>query len=74
MNHEFVFSNPQLQDILESLTDDYGYQVQVDKGLLPLFIEGDISVSNVDELLSTVDAALGLRIEKSGQRIVVTRK
>jgi len=74
MNHEFIFSNPLLQDILQSLMDDYGYQVQVDKELLPLLIEGDINVSSVDELLSTAGVALGLRIEKSGQRIVITSK
>lgn len=74
MNHEFIFSNPVLKDVLKSLADDYGYQIQVDEKLLPLSIEGDISVSNVEELLSTVEAALGLHIEKSSQRIVITNK
>jgi len=74
MSHSFAYSNPQLADIARVLQDDYGYKVEADDSLLQLRIEGEISVSGVPELLSTVEATLGLRIEKSDQRIVISRR
>ena len=74
INHEFIFSNPQLNDIFSVLSDDYGYEIKAEEALRSLSIEGDISVSSVEELLSTVEVALGLQIEKSGPRIVIGYK
>lgn len=71
INHEFIFSNPQLSDILRTLADDYGYEIKVEEALRSLSIEGDINVSSVEELLSAAEMALGLKIEKSGRRIVI---
>ena len=74
MSHSFAYSNPQLSDIVRSLKNDYGYTVAADEALLQLRIEGEISVSGIPELLSTVEVALGLRIEKSEQHIVISRR
>jgi len=74
MSHSFAYSNPQLADIVRSLQNDYGYKVEADDTLLQLRIEGEISVSGIPELLSTVEVTLGLRIEKSDQRIVILRR
>lgn len=74
MSHSFAYSNAQLADIVKSLQDDYGYKVDADSALLQLRIEGEISVSGIPELLSTVEVALGLRIERSEQHLVISRR
>ena len=72
---EITFTDPTVSDIIEALQDNYGYAVNVeDKELMELKIEGDISVTSVQELLTVVSSTLGIRIEESGKEIVITRK
>jgi transmembrane sensor len=67
-----LFTDAYLRDIVKALRDDYGYEVEVkDPKLLELRIEGEISVSSVDELLTTVSATLGLRIAHSADKHIV---
>jgi transmembrane sensor len=72
---EFAFVDPYLKDIVKTLQDDHGYDVEVkDEKLLALRIEGEISVATLQELLSTVEVALGLHISQSEKHIVIVRK
>jgi ferric-dicitrate binding protein FerR (iron transport regulator) len=72
---EISFTDPSLNDIMETLQDNYGYAISVeDQELMALKIEGDISVTTVQELLSVVSSTLGIHIEESGKEITITRK
>jgi ferric-dicitrate binding protein FerR (iron transport regulator) len=72
---EITFTDPSLNDIMETLQDNYGYAVNVeDKGLMDMRIEGEISVTSVQELLSLVSSTLGINIEESGKEIIIKRK
>lgn len=72
---EITFTDPSVNDIVETLQDNYGYAVNLeDKQLLELKIEGEISVMSVPELLAVVSSTLGIRIEESGKEIVIMRK
>ena len=73
--HEITFTDPSLNEIIETLQDNYGYSIKVeDPDLKKLKIEGEVSVTSVDELLSLVSATLGIRIETVGKEISITRK
>jgi len=75
MKQEILFTNPYLKDIVKILESDYGYTVEVkEAALLELRIEGEISVSSVDELLSTVSATLGIHIETNQKHILMSRR
>jgi len=74
INHEFAFVNPRLKDIVNTLRDDHGYEIEISEELMLLPIEGDISVSGIPELLSTIEAILGLRIEVSDKHLLITRR
>lgn len=72
---EITFTDPSLNDIMETMQDNYGYAVNVeDKELMDMRIEGEISVTSVQELLSLVSSTLGISIEESGKEIIITRK
>lgn len=72
---EITFTDPSLNDIMETLQDNYGYAVNLeDQELMNMRIEGEISVTSVQELLSLVSSTLGIRIEESGKEIIITRK
>ncbi|MEO8473360.1 MAG: FecR domain-containing protein [Chryseolinea sp.] len=72
---EITFTDPSVGDIMETLQDNYGYAVNVeDKDLMELKIEGEISVTSVQELIAVVSSTLGIRIEESGKEIVIARK
>jgi transmembrane sensor len=72
VKQEILFTDAYLRDIVKALRDDYGYEVEVkDPKLMELRIEGEISVSSVDELLTTVSATLGLRIAHSADKHIV---
>lgn len=72
---EFTFSNASLGEIVKKLSEDHGYDIDVkDPALLELKIEGEISVSTVTELLSTLSATLELKIDESGKHIVISKK
>lgn len=72
---EITFIDPSLNDIMETLQDNYGYSVSVeDQELMNMKIEGEISVTSVEELLSLASSTLGVRVESSGKEITITRK
>jgi transmembrane sensor len=72
---EITFIDPSLNDIMETLQDSYGYSVNVeDQELMNMKIEGEISVTSVDELLALASSTLDIRIESSGKEIIITRK
>ena len=72
---EITFTDPSLNDIMETLQDNYGYSINVeDREMMDLKIEGEISVTTVQELLSLVSSTLGIAIEESGNEIIITRK
>ena len=72
---EITFSDPSLNDIMETLQDNYGYAINVeDQEMMNMKIEGEISVTSVQELLSLVSSTLGIRIEESGKEIIIARK
>ncbi len=76
VKHELIFTDAHLKDILKVLVDDYGYTLQVKEPvLLDLKIEGEITVTTIQELLSTISATLDLQItETPNKHIVITRK
>lgn len=72
---EITFTDPSLNDIMETLQDNYGYAINVeDKAMMDMKIEGEISVTSVQELLSLVSSTLGIRVEESGKEIIIARK
>ncbi|WP_276369487.1 FecR domain-containing protein [Chryseolinea sp. H1M3-3] len=72
---EITFTDPSLNDIMETLQDNYGYAINVeDKDMMDMKIEGEISVTSIQELLSLVSTTLSIRVEESGKEIIITRK
>jgi transmembrane sensor len=72
---EITFTDPSLNDIMETLQDNYGYAINVeDKDMMDMKIEGEISVTSIKELLSLVSTTLSIRVEESGKEIIITRK
>jgi len=72
---EITFTDPSLNDIMETLQDNYGYSIHVeDQELMSLKIEGEISVTTVPELLALVSSTLGITIEESGMEIRIAHK
>ena len=75
IKQEFAYNNAYLKDIVTKLQDDHGYIIEVrDPQLLDMKIEGEISVSSVQELLSTVSTALDLRIEQNDKHIIISKQ
>ena len=76
IKQEILFTDAYLKDIVKVLGKDYGYVVEVrDQKLMELRIEGEISVSSVDELLTTVSATLDLRItQPADKHITMSRQ
>ncbi|HEY9195780.1 MAG TPA: FecR domain-containing protein, partial [Mucilaginibacter sp.] len=71
-SHQLVFSNTTLAHIGEIMTDDYGYHIEFsDPKLAELKIEGEISVSNVDELLETITTTLPVKIKHEDKNITI---
>lgn len=69
IKQEILFTDAYLKDIVKVLEKDYGYVVEVkDQKLMDLRIEGEISVSSVDELLTTVSATLDLHITQPADK------
>jgi transmembrane sensor len=73
-NHQLSFNNATLAQISEIMTDDYGYHIDFSNpDLAELKIEGEISVSNVDELLETISTTLSVKIIHSDKNITITK-
>ena len=74
ISQDFAFNNAYLKDIIQKLQNDHGYTVDVkDPELLTMKIEGEISVSSVQELLSTVSTTLDLNIDQKDKHIIISR-
>jgi transmembrane sensor len=73
-NHQLVFNNATLAQIGEVMTDDYGYRIDyADSAVANLKIEGEISVSNVDELLETISTTLPVKIKQEDKNINIQK-
>jgi ferric-dicitrate binding protein FerR (iron transport regulator) len=73
-NHQLLFNNATLSQIGEVMTDDYGYHIDyTDPAIANLKIEGEISVSNVDELLETISTTLSVKVTQTDKNITITK-
>lgn len=71
---QLTFTDATLGEIIETLQDNYGYTVKVaDASLRKLMIEGDINVTNVEELLTVITTTLNVKIDQpSKKELVIT--
>ena len=66
---EIAFTDATLEEIVETLQDNYGYSINVpDTSLLSLKMEGDISVKDVTDLFDVISTALNVKIEQLPQK------
>lgn len=69
---EIIFTNAALEEIIETLQDNYGYTVETNnQHIRQLKIEGEINVANVDELLTVISTTLNVKVDKSSDRHLV---
>jgi transmembrane sensor len=69
---QLTFTDATLGEIIETLQDNYGYVVKVeDKSLKSLKIEGDINVTNVEELLTVITTTLSVKINQPSDKELV---
>jgi len=74
-SNEISFTDASLGEITETLQDRFGYTVNTDDTtLLKLKIEGEISVSDVAELLDVVTTTLNVKIEQSANKHITISK
>jgi transmembrane sensor len=72
---EISFTDATLKEITETLRDRFGYTVMTEEAmLLDLKIEGDITVSNVADLLDVVATTLNVKIEQSANKHIAISK
>ena len=72
---EISFTDATLKEITEALRDRFGYTVTTeDVMLLDLKIEGEITVSNVADLLDVVATTLNVKIEQSANKHIAISK
>ncbi len=69
---EIIFTNAALEEIIETLQDNYGYTVDTkDENIRRMKIEGEINVANVDELLTVISTTLNVKVNKSSDKHLV---
>ncbi|KAA2245413.1 DUF4974 domain-containing protein [Chitinophaga agrisoli] len=69
---EIIFTNAALEEIIETLQDNYGYTVETkDEHIRRMKIEGEINVANVDELLTVISTTLNVKVNKSSEKHLV---
>lgn len=74
-SEEISFTDATLKEITETLHDRFGYTVATENTmLLQLKIEGDISVSNVADLLDVVTTTLNVKVEQSANKHITISK
>lgn len=72
---EISFSNPTLKEIAETLENRFGYTISTaDASLLTQKIEGEITVTNVADLLDVVTTTLNIKIEQSANKHITISK
>src|SRR5688500_1802504 len=74
-SNEISFTDATLKEITETLQDRFGYKVIAeDTTLLQMKIEGDITVSNVADLLDVVTTTLNIKVEQSANKHITISK
>lgn len=69
---EIIFTDATLEQIIETLQDNYGYTVETNNDQIgQLKIEGEINVANVDELLTVISTTLNVKVDKSSEKHLV---
>lgn len=69
---EIIFTNAALEEIIETLQDNYGYTVETkSEDIRRMKIEGEINVANVDELLAVISTTLNVKVNKSSEKHLV---
>lgn len=67
-----TFTDATLNEIIETLQDNYGYTVKVsEQSIKKLKIEGDINVANVEELLTVITTTLNVKIQQPSEKELV---
>jgi ferric-dicitrate binding protein FerR (iron transport regulator) len=67
-----TFTDATLDEIIETLQDNYGYTVSVsEQSIKKLKIEGDINVANVEELLTVITTTLNVKIEQPSEKELI---
>jgi transmembrane sensor len=67
-----TFTDATLNEIIETLQDNYGYTVKVsEQSIKKLKIEGDINVANVEELLTVITTTLNVTIHQPSEKELV---
>jgi transmembrane sensor len=69
---QITFTDATLAEIIETLQDNYGYVIKVkEQSLTKLRIEGDINVTNVEELLTVITTTLNVKINQPSEKELV---
>ncbi|SFE05930.1 FecR family protein [Chitinophaga sp. CF118] len=69
---QLAFTDATLEEIIETLQDNYGYVIKVkEQSLRKLKIEGDINVTNVEELLTVITTTLNVKINQPSDKELV---
>ncbi|HTE07890.1 MAG TPA: DUF4974 domain-containing protein, partial [Flavitalea sp.] len=75
IDNEIAFTDATLKEIVSRLRDNFGYKVEIrDSSLEQLKIEGDISVSNVTDLLDVVTTTLNVTITQTADKHILISK
>jgi len=74
INRQLVFQNASLEEMIEVLQDDLGYEVVLnDRKLNELSVEGEINVGSVKELLQILSTTLHLNIKTNNKKITINQ-
>ena len=69
---QLAFTDATLGEIIETLQDNYGYVIKLkEQSLKKLKIEGDINVTNVEELLTVITTTLNVKINQPSEKELV---
>lgn len=69
---QLAFTDATLGEIIETLQDNYGYVIKLkEQSLKKLRIEGDINVTNVEELLTVITTTLSVKINQPSEKELV---
>jgi ferric-dicitrate binding protein FerR (iron transport regulator) len=69
---QLAFTDATLGEIIETLQDNYGYVIRLkEQSLKKLKIEGDINVTNVEELLTVITTTLNVKINQPSDKELV---
>ncbi|SDG99865.1 protein of unknown function [Pedobacter terrae] len=74
INHQLVFQNASLEEMITVLQDDLGYELTLsDTKFSDLRVEGEINVGSVKELLQILSTTLHLNIKTYNKKITITK-